>query len=742
MSIIGRSCALWLMVCPVVALSQWQWIAPYPPRLQAYSATVVGDRAYFWSAENLVLATLDGGQTFDVSQYTPMKDVALGCCNGHGIAFADSLIGYITDIAYGQFRTTDAGRHWTLVGNPYSGLEMVEFGSNTVGWKVGEGGTQRTTDAGVSWFPAGQLYSSGGIFSNVYALNQNQVWVMKSYYGGRNPTGLIWYSQNSGSTWTNVDIGITSQADTQITCGTMRMNGSGIGFAVGSMYHPSSQVRQAFVLKTTNLGTRWACTTLPDEQWGSIVSISDSVWVIFGNSGSYPNVQPIVRRTTDMGETWILSSPFSYGNYNSLSSAAYIKPSHTIVVTTLQGIYESWDAGQTYARLTSDRDLVVTDVILEKHPPAANEQMVIAKTTYSPSYLLSTDGGTSWQHHEIPQSVGSEIWGTRIVDGQIFIITNQIRLYRSVDRGSSWSQIYVPSSGALRALDVYDRNHLALQGFPNIVSSSDGGSTWSRGPFPGTMWLNETAMVDSNEIVAVGGFYDSLSTRGVIYHTADRGLNWRIEDTPNEMLQVTMVSEDIGFAMGTNRLYKTTNSGASWSTSCSATSYTFNAFCFENLTHGLLSESYFTLETVDGGYSWHQVELGVPLWYEVYRMAFNARGDLFVASHGRLIIGAGGGGSTQTKPSNTEITKPTLQQNYPNPFNPTTTIHYALPHASFVKLTVYNTLGQQVAQLLNEQQQAGYHEVVFRGDGLASGVYFYRLDAGSYTNVKKLLLLK
>ena len=83
-----------------------------------------------------------------------------------------------------------------------------------------------------------------------------------------------------------------------------------------------------------------------------------------------------------------------------------------------------------------------------------------------------------------------------------------------------------------------------------------------------------------------------------------------------------------------------------------------------------------------------------------------------------------------------------LTQNYPNPFNPSTTIRYALPHRSFVTLTVYNTIGQQVAQLVNEQQQAGYHDVVLRADQLASGVYFYRLDAGQFTSVKKLLMLK
>ena len=83
-----------------------------------------------------------------------------------------------------------------------------------------------------------------------------------------------------------------------------------------------------------------------------------------------------------------------------------------------------------------------------------------------------------------------------------------------------------------------------------------------------------------------------------------------------------------------------------------------------------------------------------------------------------------------------------LEQNFPNPFNPSSTISYGLPHTSFVTLTVYNTLGQQVAQLVNEQQQAGYHDVVFRGDGLASGVYFYRIQAGEFVSTKRLLLLK
>jgi hypothetical protein len=83
-----------------------------------------------------------------------------------------------------------------------------------------------------------------------------------------------------------------------------------------------------------------------------------------------------------------------------------------------------------------------------------------------------------------------------------------------------------------------------------------------------------------------------------------------------------------------------------------------------------------------------------------------------------------------------------LGQNYPNPFNPTTTIRYALPHRSHVTLTVFNTLGQQVAQLINGDIDAGYHEIQFNATNLASGVYFYRIQAGSYVETKTLCLVK
>ena len=83
-----------------------------------------------------------------------------------------------------------------------------------------------------------------------------------------------------------------------------------------------------------------------------------------------------------------------------------------------------------------------------------------------------------------------------------------------------------------------------------------------------------------------------------------------------------------------------------------------------------------------------------------------------------------------------------LEQNYPNPFNPSTTIRYALPHRSHVTLTVFSILGQQITTLVNGDIDAGYHTVQFDGSDLASGVYLYRMQAGSFVETRKLILMK
>lgn len=84
----------------------------------------------------------------------------------------------------------------------------------------------------------------------------------------------------------------------------------------------------------------------------------------------------------------------------------------------------------------------------------------------------------------------------------------------------------------------------------------------------------------------------------------------------------------------------------------------------------------------------------------------------------------------------------TLNQNYPNPFNPTTVIRFGIPHKSAVNITVYNTLGQRVAVLVDSEMEAGYHSVRFDAHDVAGGVYLYCIVAGDFRETKRLLLVK
>jgi len=92
--------------------------------------------------------------------------------------------------------------------------------------------------------------------------------------------------------------------------------------------------------------------------------------------------------------------------------------------------------------------------------------------------------------------------------------------------------------------------------------------------------------------------------------------------------------------------------------------------------------------------------------------------------------------------NNNNPNKFSLSQNYPNPFNPTTSIQYSISNKQFVTIRVYDVLGREIATLINEEKPAGNYEVEFNAVNLPSGIYFYRIQAGSYINTKKMVLLR
>ena len=132
---------------------------------------------------------------------------------------------------------------------------------------------------------------------------------------------------------------------------------------------------------------------------------------------------------------------------------------------------------------------------------------------------------------------------------------------------------------------------------------------------------------------------------------------------------------------------------------------------------------------------WVELQTGLPM-ADVSSLTIGPDGEVYAGTWGAGVYWRPAWTGTSAVPGSGEAALPeafVLEQNHPNPFNPTTTIRYGLPLKAAIRLTVFNSLGQQVALLAEGVREAGYHEVFFNAAGLSSGVYFYRLQAGDAT---------
>jgi hypothetical protein len=194
---------------------------------------------------------------------------------------------------------------------------------------------------------------------------------------------------------------------------------------------------------------------------------------------------------------------------------------------------------------------------------------------------------------------------------------------------------------------------------------------------------------------------------------------------------------------GSAGIYRSTDNGISWSSVVTGlTDLDVRSLAASGATLFAGSNSGGVYRSTDAGTSWSRVNLGLT----------NTSVQSLAADASNIYAGFALGGIwrrllsdmvTSVPPSVGEAPQVfSLAQNYPNPFNPSTTVRYALPSRALVVLSVYNTLGQQVTTLVNETQDPGYHDARFDGSNLASGVYFYRLQAGDFVATKRLLLLR
>jgi photosystem II stability/assembly factor-like uncharacterized protein len=276
-----------------------------------------------------------------------------------------------------------------------------------------------------------------------------------------------------------------------------------------------------------------------------------------------------------------------------------------------------------------------------------------------------------------------------------------------------------------------------------IVRTTNGGATWIDQSL--TSGENLTAVSFSNEMdgIVVGG---GVIGPGVVRWTTNGGVNWNAASSGlfPSLYAVACASNTVAVAVGNvGTMRRTTDGGNTWLAVPTA-AQTLRGVCFADANVGYaVGNAGYVIKTTDAGATWIE---------QISTAGSSLQGVSFATERIGMAVGAGGtiirttmgGIFTSVKTENDRIpVVAMLLQNYPNPFNPTTTIAYTIPaetrHA--VSLRVYDVLGREVATLVNEVQSSGFKSVQFDASGLASGVYFYRICAGTFTETKKMLLV-
>lgn len=748
--------------------SNWKWLAPNPPMLGVYSSCTVDDKVFLWCDNNSVIKlNLTNDEFQMLSTYTPYNQFSPGLGKHQGIAFADSLNGFITDASHGDFRTTNGGLNWTKTADIGFCSHRVLFATKQRGWKLGVG-LYITNNGGNTWTLLSPPFygTTGGTLSRMFALNENQLWVLKSFHYTGND-GAIWYSSDGGYNWQKLNTGLISDSANQVSYSDIRFTNSGTGIAVGSIYRADTQTRDGFIQTTSDMGSTWSIIYYPDEFYENVISINEDEWLVLGGLGYYNDSNVIQRKTNDAGKTWTLSFPLNHLYSSShFSNAVYTSINDKIYLFATLGVYKSEDRGNTYSKITSETDIMVSKIVFDSKPVNNDEQIAVAWNKgydYRRKYLISFNAGYTWQQKSIPEEFGRYIWLFGISEGIMYVIVEQERIYRSTDYGETWQQLTLPVyNTGLQALNVFSGDILTLKAYKNLVSSTDGGQTWLKGPMVENIWLKESQIVSPGKVIGAGAYYDTTGTRGAFFKTTDFGLSWYITDTQKELNNIWMTDELNGYSSSSVNVFRTTTGGASWQSVLNATEFNkpITALAFTDSINGIVAQQYVFKKTSDGGKTWVDYNAPLPL-SGISQLCYNAKGDLFVVgNYSLLMLPSQQTYSTDPNPVITILPDGfKLNQNYPNPFNPSTKISWQSPVGGHQTLKIYDVLGREVATLVNEYRDAGSYEVEFSaiggsafggaGSQLASGVYYYQLKVGDlpdgkagFVETRKMILMK
>jgi photosystem II stability/assembly factor-like uncharacterized protein len=812
------------------------------------------------------------------------------------LQFLDNQIGFLVGSNGTILKTTDGGATWdSKTPASVENFNAVSFRDSQVGFIVGKNGkVQRTTDGGETWTElSNRTWEGKEIFSvsakgNLVYLTGEDGLAFKSIDGGNTWIALN-FKTDSRSNVTGVFI---QSPDTVFFIGgggfirrTTNQDASYI-WGVHELYAPLSRIfiynhqkgwavsdKNNAVLRTTNGGLTWQLptNTTINATWvqtrtGSFIG-NTLVHSPFDKRVVYAAGGGIVIRSNDLGETWTQIATIP--NASSIHSF-YVSHSDSntwIAAVGRNRVVKTTNAGQTWTT-TIIATYTNYGMPLEMNPDNPEEVYYAPEAAGNPQnanavFYRSTDFGSTWDTVSITQFRSPcDIQIVRGDSSNIFWCADgitgsgQARLWRSTDKGRTWTNVYTGTGSEMPMLA--NSLHNPAIGFVTqwasggVQRSTDYGRTWTTISTVGSAWGVDIARDDPN--VMVFGVYGG----GQSYLSFNRGDGFRQAALSGSNSGFLFIDRATLIAKQTSRIAKLsvtytvpTNNAQTLTLTSPSTNAILNFGTTQPITWSSSNMAQVNIEfqpfadsvwqlvanNVPGGsgsYLWtvppiptSQARLRIRNALDSLPVStsgvFTIRVALMSVSHDSLSLIVSNapvsdtlrifntGNSTlvisdiqnllpnvmvsrrvlsippQSSDTITITALPSasgqyldtlrivsnapvspalvkvsvqslssigreplaksprkfeLEQNYPNPFNPSTVIRYRIAEPSMVVLKVYDVLGRELTTLVHERQAAGQYSIVFNAQSLSSGTYFYRLTAGEFTSIKKMMLVK
>ncbi len=675
--------------------------------LAVIGTTVFAGTAYY----GVYRSTDNGARWFEVNNESTKWGVS---------SFAVSGTTLFAGTAKGVFLTTDNGANWTAAssGLPTSDVRALAASGTNLFAVIYQGGVFRSTNDGVSWTAVNTGLPSADV--NALSLSGTNVWAGTS--GGvflSTDNGASWLAKNDGlplasvgaltARGTTIFAGLSSKGVfASLDNGTSWFAASE-GLAIATVDALAISGKNIYagdggVFLSTDSGSTWI-----DKNAGFDIRVVEDIC----SSGTKLFVAAYTGLfvSTDNGTSWTNQKTYSSSTLRDVLSVA-TRGSSVFVGLYAFGVTISKDYGTTWSWPTLSGNSVRTF--------AFKDSSVFAGTDHG--VFLSTNNGTTWTQVNAGLT-STSVYALAVSGSQVFAGTSGSGVFRSTNDGTSWTAM---NTGLKQGVSVYALAVCGSKLFAGtyddgVFLSSDSGGSWA----PVNWGLTSTyicCLACNTEVAGDTVLYSGVRDGGVWRRALS---NMTFTTAAVTTLAVSAVSATGATVQGSvNPNGLSTSTWFEYGTNPSLSTY--NSTPSQSVGSGTTTQ---TISTTLSGLA--------PATMYYYRVAAQN-----TAGVSRGLIRTLSTLSSVERVDNSLPREYSLGQNFPNPFNPATTISFGLPAQSLVSLKVFDALAREVATLISQELSAGNYTQQWNAEGLPSGVYFYRMQAGAFTETKKLVLLR